>query len=223
MSAEPITYAVGDVHGCADLLVALLDKVDAHAAGRARRLVFIGDYIDRGPDSARVIETLRKLQWREPDTVCLMGNHEQMLLNALRVPGGLAHWLYNGGVEMLESYGVAGPEDLPSDVLDWVEALPSLHSDALRWYVHAGFEPGVAPPESTLETRLWVREPFLSQEHDFGRHVVHGHTPSRDGRPETRRFRTNLDTGAVYGGALTAGVFTADRPDAVEFLQIPAR
>ncbi|GJE25980.1 metallophosphoesterase family protein [Methylobacterium organophilum] len=221
MTGETLTYAVGDIHGCADLLDGLLDRIEAHTAGRARKLVFLGDYIDRGPDSARVIETLRKLQWREPEAVtCLMGNHEAMLRDTLRERGALGHWVSNGGAQTLESFGVSGPEEISGDVLDWIEALPTLHADERHWYVHAGLRPDRPPPESDAETHLWIREPFLSVDHDFGRHVVHGHTPQTRGRPELRRFRTNLDTGAVYGGALTAGVFVEGALQAVDFLQV---
>lgn len=223
MSAETLTYAVGDIHGCADLLDALLARIEAHAGDRAKKLVFLGDYIDRGPGSARVIETLRKLQWRDPEgVVCLMGNHEAMLLRTLHEPGALEHWLVNGGAATLASFDAAGPEEIPGDVLDWIEGLPTLHADAQRWYVHAGFRPDAAVPDPDPEVHLWIREPFLSADHDFGRHVVHGHTPQTRGGPERRRFRTNLDTGAVYGNALTAGVFTPAEAGAVEFLRIPA-
>lgn len=221
MTAEPLTYAVGDIHGCADQLDGLLERIEAHAAGRPRRLVFLGDYIDRGPDSARVIETLRKLQWREPDSVvCLMGNHEAMLLESLRTPGADAHWMVNGGLTTLESFGVEEAAALPRDVLDWIEALPTLHADARHWYVHAGFHPASPAPDPEVRNRLWIREPFLTEDRDFGRHVVHGHTPQGGGRPEVRPYRTNLDTGAVYGGPLTAGVFTAGAGAAETFLQV---
>ncbi|GLS44543.1 metallophosphoesterase family protein [Methylobacterium brachythecii] len=223
MNADPLTYAVGDIHGCADLLDALLEKIETHAAGRPRRLVFLGDYIDRGADSARVIETLRKLQWRDEDgVICLMGNHEAMLLKTLHERGARDLWLQNGGWDTLRSFDVEGPEGLPGDVLDWIEALPTLHQDARRWYVHAGFRPEAEVPDPDDETRLWIREPFLSEERDYGRHVVHGHTPLSKGRPDVRAFRTNLDTGAVYGGALTAGVFGPDESKAVDFLQVRA-
>ncbi|CAO4166702.1 metallophosphoesterase family protein [Methylorubrum populi] len=224
MTAETLTYAIGDIHGCADLLDRLLERIDSHAAGRAKKLVFLGDYIDRGPDSAKVIETLRRLQWRAPDdVVCLMGNHEDMLLKSLREPGALEHWVCNGGVATLASFDVSGPEELPGEMLDWIEALPTLHGDAQHWYVHAGFKPETAAPDSDTQTRLWIREPFLSDDHDFGRHVVHGHTPRMRGGPDCRRFRTNLDTGAVYGNALTAGVFSDAQGPALEFLQVPAQ
>ena len=221
MTAEPLTYAIGDIHGCADHLDALLERIEAHAARRARRLVFLGDYVDRGPDSARVIETLRKLQWREPESVfCLMGNHEAMLLESLRTPGADAHWMANGGLDTLESFGVEEAAALPGDVLDWIEALPTLHEDARRWYVHAGFHPAGPAPDPEIRNRLWIREPFLGQDHDFGRHVVHGHTPQGSGRPEVRAHRTNLDTGAVYGGPPTAGVFGEAQATAEAFLQV---
>ncbi|WP_375457497.1 metallophosphoesterase family protein [uncultured Methylobacterium sp.] len=219
-----LTYAIGDIHGCAGLLDGLLARIEAHAASRPHRLVFLGDYIDRGPDSAGVLRTVSRLHWADPERVaCLMGNHEAMLLDALATPGADALWCGNGGIETLASFGVAEAAALPRDVLDWIEALPTLHADARRWYVHAGFRPGCASPDPEVRNRLWIREPFLTEDCDFGRHVVHGHTPQTNGRPEVRRFRTNLDTGAVYGGALTAGVFSDASGPALEFLQVQAR
>lgn len=218
-----LTYAIGDVHGCADLLDALLARIEVHAAARPYKLVFLGDYIDRGPDSAAVLQTIRRLHWSDPERVtCLMGNHEAMLLSTLSKPGADVLWLRNGGVETLASFGVDEAAAIPGEVLDWIEALPTMHADARRWFVHAGLRPGFDPAACDVQDRLWIREPFLSEDWDFGRHVVHGHTPQTGGRPECRPFRTNLDTGAVYGGALTAGVFTDDRAPAVEFLQVRA-
>jgi serine/threonine protein phosphatase 1 len=223
MESGPLTYAIGDIHGCADLLDALLERIAVHAGERAHRLVFLGDYIDRGPDSAAVLRTVSRLNWAEPDRVtCLMGNHERMLLDALETREGSAHWMYNGGEATLDSFGARDVGGLPRDTLDWIEALPTLHHDAAHWYVHAGLRPGTDAPDSDEHDRLWIREPFLEGDHDFGRHVVHGHTPQRSGRPEVRRFRTNLDTAAVYGGALTAGVFSEVQGPAVDFLQVRA-
>ena len=218
-----LTYAIGDIHGCADLLDALLARIEAHAAGRAHRLVCLGDYIDRGPDSAGVLRTISRLHWSDPERVaCLMGNHEAMLLSALTTPGADELWLRNGGAETLASFGVDEAAAIPGDVLDWIEALPTMHADAERWYVHAGFRPGTDPGASDAQDRLWIREPFLSEDCDFGRHVVHGHTPQHSGAPDRRRFRTNLDTAAVYGAALTAGVFSDAQGPALEFLQVRA-
>ncbi|KMO19210.1 metallophosphoesterase family protein [Methylobacterium platani] len=215
-----LTYAIGDVHGRADLLDRLLARIEAHRAGRDRRLVVLGDAVDRGPDSAGAIATLRDLQAREPGAVtCLMGNHEAMLLDAV-AGTGRDLWRLNGGDTTLASFGVSHPGDLPRDVVAWIAALPTLHGDARRWYVHGGLDPERGAEGSDRETRLWMREPFLSANHDFGRHVVHGHTPTRDGRPDLRDFRTNLDTGAVFGGPLTAGVFDESRGKPVEILAV---
>lgn len=221
MQSPILTYAIGDIHGCGDLLDALLERIEDHANGRERRIVFLGDYIDRGPDSAAVLRTISRLQWSEPDHVtCLMGNHERMLLDSLRTEESALHWLANGGEATLESFGAREVADLPRPILDWIEGLPTLHSDAHHWYVHAGLRPGIAPQDSDDHDRLWIRESFLDHDHDFGRHVVHGHTPQRNGRPERLRYRTNLDTGAIYGGALTAGVFTEAAGPAGTFIQV---
>lgn len=221
MQPSVLTYAIGDIHGCIDLLDALLDRIEAHANGRERRIVFLGDYIDRGPDSAAVLRTISRLQWSEPDHVtCLMGNHERMLLDTLVSEDSALHWLANGGEATLDSFGAREVADLPRSILDWIEGLPTLHADAAHWYVHAGLRPGVPALDSDDHDRLWIREPFLDLDHDFGRHVVHGHTPQRNGRPERLRYRTNLDTGAVYGGSLTAGVFTEAAGPAGTFIQV---
>ena len=220
-----LTYAIGDVHGCADLLDALIERIethaDAHAGGGAHRLVFLGDYVDRGPDSAAVLRTVSRLHWSDPERVtCLMGNHERMLLDALGTREAAGHWQINGGDETLRSFGARDAGGLPRDMLDWLEGLPTLHGDAGHWYVHAGLRPGTSAEHTVPHDRLWIRELFLDGDHDFGRHVVHGHTPRPDGRPEMRRFRTNLDTAAVYGGALSAGIFAPDRGPALGFLQV---
>ena len=218
-----LTYAIGDVHGSLELLVDLLTKVEAHAGDRPRRLVFIGDYIDRGRDSAGVISMLRDLQ-EEPgaDVVCLMGNHEDLLVRALDDPDMNANWIYNGGDTTLASFRVTEADALPPDVLVWIRALPTAFEDERRCFVHAGLNPDYDRASQSDHDRLWIREPFLSVDHDFGKFVVHGHTPQPSGQPDLRPFRVNLDTGAVYGGRLTAGIFTdaADAP--VGFLQSPS-
>ncbi|AWN48217.1 serine/threonine protein phosphatase [Methylobacterium terrae] len=215
-----LTYAIGDVHGRADLLERLLARIEAHRAGRARRLVFLGDAIDRGPDSARAVAILREIQAREPSSVtCLLGNHEAMLLDAV-AGSNLDLWALNGGGTTLASFGVAHPDELPREVVAWIAALPTLHGDARRWYVHGGLDPAMRAHDSDRATRLWMREPFLSAGHDFGRHVVHGHTPTRDGLPELKAHRTNLDTGAVFGGPLTAGVFDDRQGPPVDILTV---
>ena len=130
--------------------------------------------------------------------------------------------LQNGGDAALASFGVEDPGRIPNDVVQWIAGLPTLHEDERRFYVHAGFRPGAPAQDCDEHARLWIREPFLSADYDFGKHVVHGHTPLPAARPDERRHRTNLDTAAVFGGALTAGVFGPDRDAALEYLQVRA-
>ncbi|WP_132255669.1 metallophosphoesterase family protein [Methylobacterium segetis] len=218
---KPLTYAVGDIHGCSKLLQRLLSAIETHRAGRPYRLVFLGNYVDRGPDSASVIRILRELQQRAPDAViCLLGNHEELMLQACEGALGMLAWRENGGGATLASYGVDDAESLPHSVFRWLSSLPTVHEDARHYYVHAGFRPGRPGIDLDVKNRLWIREPFLSADYDFGKHIVHGHTPRRIGLPEVRSHRTNLDTDAVGGGNLTAGVFDECLDLPVEFLQI---
>ncbi|NEU10869.1 serine/threonine protein phosphatase [Methylobacterium sp. BTF04] len=217
-----LTYAVGDIHGCADALVRLLAEIERHAQGRSRTLIFLGDYVDRGPDSVAVLRILRERQAAEPEAViCLMGNHEAMMLEAYRDALGASTWIDNGGDATLAAFGVDDPENLPHDVLAWLSGLPTVHADARHYYVHAGFRPGRRGIDPDEATRLWIRAPFTTEDYDFGRHVVHGHTPQKTGKPECRPFRTNLDTGCVFGRVLTAGVFEDGQDAASAFLSVP--
>lgn len=218
-----LTYAIGDIHGCADQLDRLLGKIEEHRAGRARKLVFLGDYIDRGRDSAKVVAALEQLQIADPEgVICLRGNHEQMMLDAIRTGDDqlYEHWLVNGGEAALASFEAAMPDGMNRKTLTWISQLPLTTEDTQRYFVHAGFDPRRPAPQEDTKTCLWIREPFLDAVHDFGKHVVHGHTPLVSGEPDVRSFRTNLDTGCVFGGWLTAGVFTDDQARAVEFLQV---
>src|SRR5258707_551073 len=138
-----ITYAVGDVHGCRDKLVRLLYFCARHRAGRPARYVFIGDYIDRGPDSRGVIDVLIKLQREIPgQVICLRGNHEALMLNAMgwqRDEGLL--WVSQGGARTLLSYGVKQPAELPPEHLRWTASLPLYFNDGRSFFVHAGVNP----------------------------------------------------------------------------------
>jgi serine/threonine protein phosphatase 1 len=217
--SEKLTYAIGDVHGQLALLVDLLSQIITHANGRSCKLVFLGDYIDRGPDSAGVVALVRRLQQQWPESVIgLKGNHEAMLLEVVREPAAIPWWLGSGGYATLASFGVSHPKDIPADFLSWIAGLPTLYEDEHRCFVHAGLHPGLSLSEQDDQTKLWIRDEFLSVDYDFGKHVVHGHTPCETGSPEVRPYRTNLDTGAVFGGPLTAGVFMDERGPAVEFL-----
>jgi serine/threonine protein phosphatase 1 len=213
-----LTYAIGDVHGCRAKLDRLLDSCMRHADGRPHRLVFVGDYIDRGPDSRGVITRLIELEDERPGAViCLRGNHEALMLEALH-SGDPLLWLMNGAGETLISYGIERPAALPPPHVDWVAGLPLSFDDGLRYFVHAGVNPAYPLDRQEERDQVWIREPFLSSRKDFGRLVVHGHTPVRTGVPDVRPNRVNIDTAAVYGGPLTAAVFTDQAREPVAFL-----
>lgn len=217
-----LTYAIGDIHGCLGHLDALLWQIADHAEDQPRRLVFLGDYVDRGPDSAGVVARVRALEAAEPGrVVCLLGNHEHMMLDALTAPARERLFLFNGGEATLSSYGVDRVHQVPRPDLDWLAARPRSHSDARRVFVHAGLNPAFAWDAQPDDDLVWIRDEFLDSEHDWGRFVVHGHTPRVDGRPDVRPRRVNLDTGAIYGGRLTAGIFGDDADGPVGFLSVP--
>lgn len=221
MSADPtspLTFAVGDIHGCLDKLTRLLAACEAHAGARPARYVFVGDYIDRGPQSRGVIDLLMRKQAAQPGTiVCLRGNHEQMAIEAHASARAVPLWLANHGLSTLRNYG---GDRISPEHLAWLEALPFCHDDGLRFFVHAGIDLTVPLNKQEPEVMLWMREPFLTycDEVDCGRFIVHGHTPLRTGAPDLRRRRLNLDTAAVMGGPLTAAAFDDTQPQPLGFL-----
>ena len=215
-----LTFAIGDIHGCLDKLRRLLDACAAYAGDRPARYVFLGDYIDRGPDSRGVIELLMRRQAEKPEAVtCLRGNHEQLAIDAHRNPAALPQWLRNKGETTQRNYPETGGR-IRDDHLAWLEALPFCLDDGLRFFVHAGVDLTRPLDRQAEETMLWVREPFLSDSDtvDCGRLIVHGHTPRKDGQPEVRPHRLDLDTAAVLGGPLTAAAFDASRTAPLDFL-----
>jgi serine/threonine protein phosphatase 1 len=222
MGNPDLTYAIGDVHGCLDKLVRLLARCRTNAKERSSRFVFIGDYIDRGPDSAAVVDLVMELQQeRTAEVICLRGNHEAMAVAAAEEGRDAERqWLFNGGIETLRSYGVLSAEDLPSEHLAWFRALPLCYDDGRRYFVHAGVDPGRAFEDQCEDDQLWIRNRFLSHTGRYARFVVHGHTPLETGRPDLRANRVNIDTGAVFGGPLTAAVFDGTRAEPVDFLAV---
>lgn len=215
------TYAVGDIHGRYDLLINALRAIDDHAAahGESVRLVFLGDYVDRGPQSREVISRLMALG---DSAVCLKGNHEAAMLLGLSDGHRESYrfWMEIGGDATLRSYGdVNNPQLVPGAHFAWLVNLPLIFRDDHRIYVHAGVLPGMRVADQGEGALLWVRERFLRAEAgDFsdGKHIVHGHTPHWSGKPEPTQpellpHRTNLDTGAYMTGVLTVGVFHDQR------------
>ncbi len=220
-------YAIGDVHGCLDQLDEmhqLIAKDLAARPGVRATVVHLGDYIDRGPDSAGVIRRLIAPPAGLGRVVNLMGNHEDMLLDALNGGRGAAEiWLHNGGVASLESWGVPPrqrPKDwagmIPATEIAFLRGLSLTHRQGGYLFVHAGVRPGKALDEQTEHDLLWIREPFLSFEGALPAVVVHGHTPEEP-QPVVRANRIGMDTGAVLGGMLSCVVLEADR---MGFIQV---
>lgn len=207
------TYAIGDVHGRLDLLALAFAEIDAEQQGRSAKVVMLGDYVDRGPDSCGVVAFLMAYSGLH-NLICLKGNHEDLMVGAARGdPSSLHCWMSNGGFQTLASYG----DSVDQAHVDWLGALPVLHADQHRVYVHAGLMPGYAPEQQEDEWCLWIRDRFLDAGDQWGKHVVHGHTHTHHGKPnrslpEMLPHRTNLDTCAYYTGILSVGVFDDDTP-----------
>jgi serine/threonine protein phosphatase 1 len=215
-------YAVGDVHGCLDRLVALHELIGTDLTERPTEsavLVHLGDYVDRGPDSAGVVARLANGEALPGTlTVNLMGNHEHMMLAALVSSDAETTelWLANGGADSLLSWGVPRsaqprewPNYLPIPHLLFLRDLAVCHEAGGYLFVHAGIRPGIPLERQSRHDLMWIREPFLSSQVTFGPVVVHGHTPRQE--PVVRSNRIGIDTGAVMGGVLTCAVLEEDR------------
>jgi serine/threonine protein phosphatase 1 len=187
--------AVGDIHGCRGLLEELMEKVQPTEDDQ---VVFLGDYIDRGPDSKGTIEYLIDFGKRFPRTVFLKGNHEDMFLDYLADRDPL-NFLLNGGEKTLESYG--GEEGIPESHRRFLHGLETSFATDEFIFVHAGLRPGIPLEEQDEHDLIWIRGEFIHSEYDWGRTVVFGHTPQQE--PLLTETRIGLDTGAVYGRYLT--------------------
>jgi len=218
-----LTFAVGDIHGQSNKLRSLLAHCEGYQGNKDARFVFIGDYIDRGPDSKGVIELLMDRQESRQDAICLRGNHEALLLDLLHGAAALYEFLLMGGDATLASYGVRKVENIPASHLSWISDLPFHYEDDYRFFVHAGIDPGKALQDQTEADFLWIREPFLSDNRRHDRLVVHGHTPQLSFLPDVKLNRINIDTGAAYGGPLTAAVFRDDESYPVTFINSDGR
>lgn len=220
MQETAVTYAVGDIHGSLAKMQALIGACRQHADGRAMRFVFLGDYIDRGADSAGVVRAMMALRDElQERLIALRGNHEAWLLSVLDRDAPERGWLFNGGNQTLLSYGIRAASDLPHDHVEWMRSLRLGYDDGRRLFVHAGVNPERPLDAQTEHDLLWIREPFLTDGRDYGRLIVHGHTPLETDKPELRRNRLNLDTAAVFGGPLTAAVFDDTQTEPLAYLQ----
>jgi serine/threonine protein phosphatase 1 len=220
-------YAIGDIHGHLDLLKAAHDLIaDDIARYGPGPVVHVGDLVDRGPDSRGVIDFLMGGIAGSADWVVLKGNHDRMFARFLRNPWeqepGLRAdlgWLHPklGGPDTLRSYGVANAADrpiakvhaeavaaVPPEHLAFLSACPTLYPAGEAAFVHAGVRPGVALQDQTETDLVWIRDPFLTETATFGPLIVHGHTAIDAATHYGNRL--NLDSGAAYGGPLSAVV-----------------
>lgn len=217
-------YAIGDIHGRVDLLDRLHAQIleDAATCDAARKVVvYLGDYVDRGKDSKSVIDRLLGEPLPGFERVFLKGNHEEAFLKFFLEPEFGRDWKYYGGLETLMSYGVKAlplkdePEAFvtardelatlfPPAHLDFLGSLQLFHEEGDYYFAHAGVRPGRPLAEQTGEDLMWIRAEFLESDADFGKVVVHGHTPEE--QPVERFNRIGVDTGAYITGVLTCVV-----------------
>lgn len=193
---------IGDIHGCLDMLKRLMEKIRWHP--EKDRLIFLGDYIDRGQNPKGVVDYILALRKNSSYVECLVGNHEVMFLDYLS-GRDRELFLLNGGSKTIESYLVdrtqEGESLVPKDHMTFYQSLKQYIEIQDYYIVHAGFRPGVDIEKQELEDMTWIREKFIHSNFDFGKRVIFGHTPFRE--PLVMENKIGLDTGAVFGNKLT--------------------
>jgi diadenosine tetraphosphatase ApaH/serine/threonine PP2A family protein phosphatase len=218
-------YAVGDIHGRADLLEEVLHHIDSDLSTCSQHViqVFIGDYVDRGPSSRLVLDQLIE-RAKTQELIFLKGNHESLLIDFLNNAAVLNTWQHLGGLHTLMSYGLApslSPDSATQEAFAVAlnEAMPDSHRHFLHnlrlfflcgdyFFSHAGVRPGIPLSDQKEDDLLWIRKDFLSYEGGFGKIIVHGHSPVSE--PEFRHNRINIDTGAYATGKLTCLILEND-------------
>ena len=195
-------FAIGDIHGSYDRLKTLMDKIPIDFSRDT--LVFIGDYIDRGPHSVEVVDYLMQLKNRVPGVIFLKGNHEDMLDKFINGDDRFTY-LLNGGQQTLDSYLTKPVQSdfypIPPDHMDFFKSLRLFYETEEFIFVHAGLRPRVPLESQKPQDLLWIRDKFVSTKYDFGKRVIFGHTPLK--KPLVEPNKIGIDTGAVYGNALT--------------------
>jgi serine/threonine protein phosphatase 1 len=204
-------FAIGDIHGCPDELGSILKAI---APGPTDTVVFVGDYVDRGPSAHDVIEQLVELQRGPAEIVFLKGNHEDMMLSFMGFPGHYGEsFLFNGGAQTLDSYGVSEDtlesalEFVPAHHVEFLKGLGTSYHRPPYLFVHAGILPTRQIEEQAVEDMLWIRQEFIFNVHNLAATVVFGHTPMRTVMVDLP-YKLGIDTGLVYGGRLTCLEFT---------------
>ena len=225
-------YAIGDIHGRYDLLRLLLDRVGEHAErlhpAESLHIIFLRDLVDRGPDSAKVVDFLYGLTQSTDQAIVLMGNHEEAMLRSIEGNANiLKRWLSVGGAETIESYGLQKfdsrddgrqyirylQSSLPAHHLQWLRDLPLTAQSGDYFFCHAGIRPGVALARQDREDLLWIRDGFVDDHSEHGAVIVHGHTIERS--VTMRENRIGIDTGAYCYGVLTALYLEDDRREVI--------
>lgn len=231
-------YAIADLHGRYDLLLEAVNKIYEHAGKDDYKIITLGDYIDRGPQSREIIE---HLMGRTGDTICLKGNHEAMMVETIRTPLDPDWWVGNGGHTTLRSYGseikvspfygvpLVGydPHVVPQEHVDWIDNLPLFYETEKQVFVHAGIPDNNLPLEKqNKEKMMWMLYNPTDMGGYQGKHVVHGHHQFADGPHEwkgsKRGGRTDLDVFAWNTGRLVIGVFDDTQTHALEFIEVLA-
>jgi serine/threonine protein phosphatase 1 len=199
-------FAIGDIHGCPDELSAMLSAI---APREGDTVVFVGDYVDRGPSARDVVDVVLELKKGPAEVVTLKGNHEDMMLSYMGMAGHYGDsFLFNGGAATLESYGVReseldrAVERIPDHHLDFFKNLSLSYLRPPYFFVHAGILPTRQLEEQDPEDLLWIRQEFIFNPHESGAIIVFGHTPMR-GVMIDLPYKLGIDTGLVYGGKLT--------------------
>lgn len=191
------TYVVGDIHGCANKLKKLLKLIEDFD-----QLIFVGDYIDRGPSSKEVLDIIMDFD-KSDNVIALKGNHEDMCVYA-HLGIDFFNWSFrNGGKETIKSFD----GNIPENYLKWMKDLPEKFENDLGYFIHAGMMPGIPFEEQHRDDILWLREPFLSTDFKWNKVIYHGHTPVKE--VDIKSNRVNVDTGCVYNNYKGFGFLSA--------------
>ncbi|WP_375396505.1 metallophosphoesterase family protein [uncultured Sphingomonas sp.] len=228
----PRLYAIGDIHGRADLFEQIIDHIKDDVLTRDQRptrIIILGDFIDRGPASAAIVTLLMRLR-KESNLIVLKGNHEAAMVDALAGDhDALDLWLAHGGLETLASFGVDVDDidqadtlqilrraraEIPPSIRRWLRDLPTHASFGRYYFVHAGIQPGVPLDEQSDASRLWITDDFIASDADHGAVIVHGHTIHEDG-VQIMPNRIGVDTGAYRTGKLSAVMIEDDRIEVI--------